>query len=446
MKFLLSFVIILLIAAMTGSASAQINIPGKVKNQVNERANQHVDEAIDKGLDAAEEGVEEAVTGEDNENTENEEAAEESGGNGNEQEEAVSKDDPESTKSSQEGKAVAEKQQPGLQSYTKYDFIPGDKVLFFEDFSQDAVGDFPALWTTNGSGEVRTLNNYPGNWLYMNSSDNVYNLMHDISLPDNFILEFDVVAAPQDEEYPHSGFTIALYQGEGEYLNDQLYPGSGGVHVECTDDHWGVQGYSEGAEQVLDGRTELAPLDVNKLNHVIIWVQKRRLRIYHKGQKALDLPTVLYQQVKYNRLRFSLWGQNGFPYITNIRFTSAAPDMRSKLLTEGKIVSYGIYFDVNSDKVKPESYGALNEIAKVLKENADVKIQIVGHTDSDGADASNLDLSKRRAAAVKNELSRNFGIDASRMETDGKGEGQPIAANDTPSNKALNRRVEFIKK
>jgi OOP family OmpA-OmpF porin len=265
-------------------------------------------------------------------------------------------------------------------------------------------------------------------------------------LPDNFIIEFDVVAAPKDEDYLHSGFSLALYQGEGEYLNKSLYPGTGGLLVDCTDDHWSVQGYSEEAEQTLDGSTEIAPLDVNKLNHVIIWAQKRRLRIYHKGQKALDLPTVLYQQVKYNRLRFSLWGQDGFPYITNIRFTSAAPDMRSKLLTEGKIVSYGIYFDINSDKVKPESYGALNEIAKVLKENPDVKIQIVGHCDSDGNDAANLDLSKRRAAAVKNELAKTFSVDASRMETDGKGESQPIAANDTPLNKALNRRVEFIKR
>jgi OOP family OmpA-OmpF porin len=433
MKPFFRFIIVFVILGLTNAVSGQINIPGKIRDKVNDRANQHVDEAIDKGLDATEEGVEDAVTGEEDSNGKKEKTKEsEEGG--------------ETPKSAQDKKATTEQPQPGLQSYTKYDFVPGDKVLFFEDFSQDAVGDFPALWTTNGSGEVRTLNNYPGNWLYMNSADNVYNLMQDIPLPDNFILEFDVVAAPKDEDYAHSSFNITLYQGEGEYLNDQLYPGTGGVHVECADDHWNVQGYWEGAEQMFDGRTEMAPLDVNKLNHVIIWVQKRRLRIYHKGQKVLDLPTVLYQQVKYNRLRFSLWGQYGLPYFTNIRFTSAAPDMRSKLLTEGKIVSYGIYFDVNSDMVKPESYGSLNEISKVLKENPDVKIQIVGHTDSDGADASNLDLSKRRAAAVKNELAKNFGIDASRMETDGKGEGQPIAANDTPSNKALNRRVEFIKR
>jgi outer membrane protein OmpA-like peptidoglycan-associated protein len=119
--------------------------------------------------------------------------------------------------------------------------------------------------------------------------------------------------------------------------------------------------------------------------------------------------------------------------------------MRSKLITEGKLVSYGIYFDVNKDVVKSESYGTLKEIAKVLTDNPDVKIKIVGHTDSDGDDKSNLDLSKRRGASVKNVLVKDFGIDASRIETDGKGESEPVAKNDSAVNKALNRRVEFLK-
>jgi outer membrane protein OmpA-like peptidoglycan-associated protein len=119
--------------------------------------------------------------------------------------------------------------------------------------------------------------------------------------------------------------------------------------------------------------------------------------------------------------------------------------MRSKLITEGKLVSYGIYFDVNADKVKPASYATLKTIADILTENLGVKIKIIGHTDADGNDAANLDLSKRRAAAVKAELVKTFGIDPAIIDTDGKGELQPVAANDTPSNKALNRRVEFIK-
>jgi outer membrane protein OmpA-like peptidoglycan-associated protein len=121
------------------------------------------------------------------------------------------------------------------------------------------------------------------------------------------------------------------------------------------------------------------------------------------------------------------------------------PDMRNKLLTEGKLISYGIYFDVNSDKIKPESTPSIKEIAAVIKDNPEIIVKIVGHTDSDGADDSNLDLSKRRAESVKNELIKTYSIDATRLETDGKGESQPIAPNDSGINKAKNRRVEFIK-
>jgi outer membrane protein OmpA-like peptidoglycan-associated protein len=101
---------------------------------------------------------------------------------------------------------------------------------------------------------------------------------------------------------------------------------------------------------------------------------------------------------------------------------------------------------VNSDRLKGESYGSLKEIANVLTEAADVRVVIVGHTDSDGDEASNLDLSRRRAASVKTALATQFGIAEGRMDTDGKGEGEPVDKNDTPAGKANNRRVEFIKK
>lgn len=333
-----------------------------------------------------------------------------------------------------------------IQSYTKYDFVPGDKVLFFDDFSQDAIGDFPALWTTSGSGEIRTLDNFSGKWLYMNAKDQVYCLMKDIELPENFIFEFDVIPTPAEDNEENFSFYFSIYNGTGEYMNDELYPqGQGGVHITVSNTGWEIIGYKNAGGDILNGNTDLAPAEIKKLNHIIAWIQKRRLRIYLQGQKVVDMPTILYDQINYNRLRFSNWGGVGLPYITNLRFTTAAPDTRSKLLTEGKLISYGIYFDSGKDIVKPESTGALNDIAKVLKENPAVRIKIVGHTDSDGNDALNLDLSKRRATSVKNELVKNFEIDASRIETDGKGELQPIGPNITAEGKARNRRVEFIK-
>jgi outer membrane protein OmpA-like peptidoglycan-associated protein len=166
--------------------------------------------------------------------------------------------------------------------------------------------------------------------------------------------------------------------------------------------------------------------------------------MYANEKKVLDLPRGLIEGYVYNIFRIQTTDEINL-FISNFRIAAGLPDMRNKLITEGKLVSYGIQFDVNSDKIKQESYATIKEIAQVLKDNPTVRINIVGHTDSDGDDASNLDLSKRRALSVKNELVNVFGIDASRLETDGKGEGTPLAPNDSGINKAKNRRVEFVK-
>ncbi len=334
--------------------------------------------------------------------------------------------------------------QEKLQSFSKYDFVPGDRILLFEDFSSDALGDFPALWTTNGSGEVKTLNLYAGKWLHLLAADMRCQPAQSLNLPENFIFEFDVVPVRQPES-EEASFELFFFWSEDEQVTDELFPGAGGFKVTCTENSWKVIGYDEGANNINEGSTELAPVQNDKLNHVILWIQKRRVRIYHLGQKVVDLPTVIYAGQKLNRLQFSLQGCGAFPYISNLRFTSAAPDTRNKLITEGKLISYGIYFDSGKELVKAESYGALGDIAKVLKDNPEVRIKITGHTDSDGIDDTNLDLSKRRAASVKNELFKTFGIEVSRMETDGKGETEPIGSNATAGGKAQNRRVEFTK-
>lgn len=334
-----------------------------------------------------------------------------------------------------------------MEVYSKYDFIPGEKIVFFDDFSQDNPGDFPAAWNTNGSGEIITTNLFPGKWLKFNSRNAIWTDAL-ISLPENYTIEFDVIPA-KGEDNRMAGYEVRLIQS----INAKAYdagsvPGKAGLslHVE----YFGRPGYrtyikgTEGEGLGLSGYKDdkqLYQQDEHKY-HMAIWVQKARVRIYQDQNKLFDLPRAFpVTSVKMDRLRF----ENGAAMVTNIRIAAGQPDTRNKLLTEGKLVSYGVYFDVNKDVVKPESYGALKEIADVLNENPTLRIRVVGHTDSDGSDADNLDLSRRRAVAVKNVFTSTFGMDASRIETEGKGETQPISANDTPSHKALNRRVEFIR-
>ena len=382
------------------------------KQKVENRAAKKAGEATDKALDGLE--------GKDNQKTDTEETVEGTNKKG-------ASDNQKSEK---------------LTATSNYDFVAGDKVLLYEDFSQDAVGDFPALWTTNKSGEINTLSIAPGNWLNLNATEGNWWLLKPIEFPKNFIVEFDVVPK---KGAPRYAAAVTIY-GENSYKEmSDPYNGSTGLIINIAKTDWESHGIKAGNPKVT-GSSTINPVEEEKVNHVIIWVQNRRVRIYHKGEKVLDMPTNLYEGSKFTRFGFMLYrGASSASYVSNIKITTASPDTRSKLLTEGKLVTYGIYFDVNKDVVKAESYGTLKSIADVLKENPDVRVKIIGHTDSDGDNAKNLDLSQRRAKSVMNELVKVFGIDASRLETDGMGETKPVAPNDTPVNKALNRRVEFVK-
>jgi OOP family OmpA-OmpF porin len=115
--------------------------------------------------------------------------------------------------------------------------------------------------------------------------------------------------------------------------------------------------------------------------------------------------------------------------------------LKKQLEASGRAILYGIYFDSDSDKLKAESEATLNSLLKLLQEEAVIKLNVVGHTDSQNSDSYNLDLSQRRAKAVVTWLIEH-GIDQGRLVPVGKGEAEPVADNSTPQGRALNRRVE----
>jgi outer membrane protein OmpA-like peptidoglycan-associated protein len=112
---------------------------------------------------------------------------------------------------------------------------------------------------------------------------------------------------------------------------------------------------------------------------------------------------------------------------------------------EGIIVKFdsGILFDIDKTDVKPIAQTNLKKLAVSLQNNPQTNILVVGHTDSTGTASHNMDLSIRRAGAVKSYLAA-AGVDGSRLSTEGKGETEPIADNRTPEGRAQNRRVEIV--
>jgi len=356
------------------------------------------------------------------------------------------------TTTNQEGQSTdsikAETGPATLKTYSKYDFVPGERIIVFEDFAQDAVGDFPDKWNTNTSAEIVTIESLQGKWLKI-SKQGVFMPEFIDSLPDNFTFEFDLLCDNPGRVWSfYSSLTALEDRNRPEHWQSAdnrftftvaAYPdGHSTSTIERRKDGVGEASASTGTKQFSDK---------TKPVHVALWRQKERIRVYFNQEKVWDLPKAMSQNGLYNSVVYWLQGaaDDGNYYLSNLRMAVGTPDTRNKILTQNKWVTHGILFDVNSATIKPESYGTLKEMASVLKESTDLKVKIVGHTDADGKDDANLDLSKRRAASVKAALAKEFGIDESRMETDGKGESEPIDKNDTPAGKANNRRVEFIK-
>ena len=425
----LKILFVIIFSLMITEANAQLNLKDKLKRQTNNRANQKTDQGINKGLNAVENGVKDLFKKKNKDG-----------------QDSVATGDSQNVS---QGEKAGKNSSPSLAAYSKFDFIPGEKVIFFEDFSQDAIGDFPALWNTNGSGEVVTTNLFPGNWLQFKPKS-YSGIWTDqlLQLPDNYTLEFDIIPIQAKETEGMAGYMVRLFKcKEVKQWDGGSVCGDAGFVF--TTEYYGTPRYrayvntpqSDHIDMSGSSDEEKVKQKLNQKYHISIWVQKTRLRLYINENKVFDLPRAISTNSKFDRFRID----DGAGLISNIRIAVGAPDMRNKLMTEGKLVTYGIYFDVNKDVIKPESYGTLKEIAKILNGVPDVKVKILGHTDSDGQDAMNLDLSKRRAASVKAELAKSFGVNADRLETDGMGETQPVAPNDSQANKALNRRVEFIK-
>ena len=421
--------LILLVFLCPFLGNAQLKgIMNKVKNKVNQRIDNKVDKEIDKALDKAE-GKETPAT------------------------EPVKASAPVATNESEE-------ESNSLKSFSKFDFIPGDLILYAEDFAQDEIGELPLNWNTGGKAELVTLSSIPGKWLrlYQNA---LYLTSNKTEFSKNFTVEFDLILQLKNGGYSYPYVSFGFLSSNDQPTNDNQFlngyrrfqstefyvrPSEGGYS------NMYLETYQDGKRLFISEQQNAAKLEkyYGRVAHFAIQVQEKRIRIWINDEKKYDLPMAGATAYIFNNLFFKIHhsgykeDQLGF-YIGDLKVATGRPDARHKLVEEGKFTTTGILFDFQSAVIKPESYGVLKEIAKVLKENSSIKVKVIGHTSSDGDDAANMELSKKRASAVKDALINEFAIEPSQLETEGKGETVPIADNKTKEGKALNRRVEFLK-
>lgn len=342
-----------------------------------------------------------------------------------------------------------------LTSTTVYDFVPGSKVLLADNFAQDAIGQFPLKWYTRSKGEIVTVNNAKGNWLRVYPGTFVSPV---VNIGENTTIEFDLIMNwPKAGGYmvPAIGFAFYDRGNKGEILSYDyrlknclkftIAPYRSEAAIQLTS-------YENVAKKLESDKYKVANFE-NKVGspiHVAISIQKERVRIWIDQEKVFDLPQAAPLNGNLNQLKIDMSTSNytneqlGY-YVSNFRFAEGSSDKRSKLLTTGKLETSGILFASNSAEVKSDNEGSIKEVAAAMTENPDLTIKIIGHTDAVGKPEANQTLSSKRAESVKNVLVKTYQIDASRIETEGKGSSAPVTSDTREAGNTKNRRVEFIK-
>ncbi len=352
-----------------------------------------------------------------------------------------------SDQTSQEPEKTPSNISDNLEILSKYDFVPGNKTLFYDDFSKEYGGDFPSRWNTNASGEIVNINNEK--WFELRSGSSAYFIPDLKVLPEDYTIEFDLLTNGLDSKTSSLARLFIILSDSDTFSNGEKHYAYCSIPLGQYD-NFAITLYNHFNNSKGKINSKIA-VDLRKevLNqpHVAISVTKQRFRMWINEVKYVDIPRFIEESNVFNFLKLkpkNLKEGKEQIFIKNFKIAEGGQDLRRQLIADGKISTNGILFDSGSATIKKQSYGIIKQISQVLMQDENIKLKIVGHTDADGNDSSNLNLSKSRAEAVKEILIDLYKIDKTRLTFDGKGETEPVGDNKTTTGKAENRRVEFI--
>ncbi len=404
---------------LSPSASGQIklNLRSKINREANKRANNKADKAVKKTFDSMEEGFKDALKDDNKSDTTARDQKNSNAGQSTDN----------SGKTESAGAAESKDRSPVL-TWAKYDFVPGDKVIFEDNLEGEENGEFPSRWDLmRGAVEVASLDGEnvimlregePGIVPYLKDPQKDY-------LPDVFTIELDLY-------YPGGGtFNIFLYDRK----NQKSGSPTGYTDVEVTSDQL-TMGQSR-------SRYPGENLKKSRWMHIAIACTNGKLKAYMDDTRLINIPHLDFNPKGLTLYSYHARNDNRY-YVKNVRIAEGGVKYYDRVMKDGKIIVNGIRFDVGKSTIKPESMGAINEIYNLMKENPGLKFSVEGHTDSQGNDDFNMKLSQERAEAVMNTLIK-MGISADRLKAKGWGESRPLTNNASPEDMANNRRVEFVK-
>jgi outer membrane protein OmpA-like peptidoglycan-associated protein len=403
----LAFAAALTLTVLAPSADAQ-GWKDRLKQKVKERVDQRADQAADKGLDKAEQAITCEIT--------DKACAEKARAEGK-QVKIVGQDGADAT-------AADALPGPGEGAWLNYDFKPGEKVLFFDDFSSDEVGNFPRrLELVEGNMEVAEWRG--GRYLRSTTLGEVAIPLPEV-LPERFTVEMDVYNGARWNTW---GEVTVRFVERPQSSNAVIKENWTRTEVLSSGPHSSTD---VGQEKFKD---KFVPLR--------IMVDGKYLKVYMDEKRVANLPNADLGRA--NKIWVSIPGSDESPaYVGNIRVAEGGKKLYDALSASGRVATHGILFDTGSDNIRAESTPTLKEMVAMLNEHPELSLTIEGHTDNVGDAQANVALSAKRAEAVKKYLV-DKGVGADRLTTKGLGASKPVASNATAEGRQENRRVELVK-
>lgn len=391
------------LSGLSHPADAQVGdrLKQRAKNRIEQKAGEKVDRAVDRAVDGAERTATDAQPG-------SEAAA--------------------PAPAAAASAPAAANARPGEGAWANYDFVPGERIIFADDFTRDNVGDFPRrLEFKKGSMEIVEWQGARYLRATSNWNDFIINLPE--ILPERYTLEFDYNS-------PSGSGNWGLLVG---FDGDSPMQGAK-TNFRCNHDLAGIEG-----PEVKGTKAPAGDL-TNQVFRCRLMVDGDYAKAYVNDTRLANVPNAKLPRA--NKLYFTIGtsgGEENPALISNIRIAAGGKKLYDALAAEGRVATQGIMFDTGSDRIRPESTPTLKEIGEMLRQHGDLRIRIEGHTDNVGNATSNQTLSQTRAESVKQYLVSSYGIDAGRLETQGFGPSKPSSSNDTPEGRQQNRRVELVR-
>jgi outer membrane protein OmpA-like peptidoglycan-associated protein len=318
-------------------------------------------------------------------------------------------------------------------TYAKSDFVSGDVIIFEDNIAGEKMGEFPSQWDLlQGNAEVAKFDGLP--CIYLESpGTSIAPLMKNMKsyLPDVFTVELDYWVNNYTETYqtPSQNYRLHFYGTDNAHIMElEFAEGSVRWNYLTPDEDW---------------RYGDVPMKekIDTWSHLSVSFNKRAFKAYINGVRVVNIPNMAAPvKLSLNRTQYD----DHRTAITNFRIAKGAVPLYDRMMTDGKIISYGITFDIGKSTIKPESMAEISRIAELMKENPELNFSVQGHTDNTGNATTNQTLSEERSKAVLNKLIE-YGISKERLSAAGKGQNSPIADNSSDEGRAKNRRVEFVK-